>query len=120
MIGARARMPDASLYLWGGRARVKMPGIVRPLAARAHAVLAQRTRLAATSSRALWANDRRSDMDGFQKTLVAAAALLLVIVVVAFFWPGILFYVALALAILFFPLIIAMCSGFGITSSGQP
>ena len=36
------------------------------------------------------------------------------IIAVAFVWPGILYYAALALAILWFPLIIAMCTGFGI------
>lgn len=58
-------------------------------------------------------------MDGFQKTLLASGLLVLLVIVIAFFWPGILFYVALALAILFFPLIVAMCGGFGITPGSQ-
>ena len=58
-------------------------------------------------------------MSGFTRFLVAAAAVLLLVVVIAFFWPGILYYVALALAILFFPLIVAMCGGFGITAGSQ-
>jgi fatty acid desaturase len=54
-------------------------------------------------------------MDGFQKFLALAAVGLVVVIVVAFVWPGILYYAALALAILFFPLIVAMCGGYGVT-----
>lgn len=58
------------------------------------------------------------EMDGFQKAMaLGTLALLVVILVAVFLWVGILYYVALALAILFFPIIIAMCSGYGITSS---
>jgi hypothetical protein len=58
-------------------------------------------------------------MDGFQKTMLGAAVVFLLVIVIAFFWPGILYYAALALAILFFPIIIAMCGGFGITTGQQ-
>jgi hypothetical protein len=51
---------------------------------------------------------------GFNTFLAAGGLALVALVAVAFFWPGILYYAALALAILWFPLIIAMCSGFGI------
>lgn len=54
-------------------------------------------------------------MDGFQKVMTGLGVALLLAIVIAFFWPGILYYVALVLAIVFFPLIIAMCGGYGIT-----
>lgn len=53
-------------------------------------------------------------MVSFESVLWFALVVVLAAVLVAFFWPGILYYLALALAILFFPIIIAMCSGFGI------
>ena len=53
-------------------------------------------------------------MDSFENLMWFALVVVLAAVLVAFFWPGILFYLALALAILFFPLVIAMCTGFGI------
>lgn len=54
-------------------------------------------------------------MDGFRLFMIGAGVALLAIVVIAFFWPGILYYAALALAIIFFPLIVAMCGGYGVT-----
>jgi hypothetical protein len=54
-------------------------------------------------------------MDGFTKVMALGGAALLAIIVIAVFWVGILYYAALALAIVFFPLIIAMCGGYGIT-----
>jgi hypothetical protein len=54
-------------------------------------------------------------MDGFTKVMSLAGLALLAIIVIAVFWVGILYYAALALAIVFFPLIIAMCGGYGIT-----
>lgn len=54
-------------------------------------------------------------MDGFQKVMILGAMTLLAAIVIAFFWPGILYYVALVLAFVFFPLIVAMCGGYGIT-----
>jgi hypothetical protein len=51
--------------------------------------------------------------------MTLAALALVAVGVTAFFWVGILYYAALALAILFFPLIVAMCSGFGIQGGDQ-
>jgi hypothetical protein len=51
---------------------------------------------------------------GFNIVMALGALGILALVGVAFVWPGILYYAALALAILWFPLIIAMCTGFGI------
>ena len=54
-------------------------------------------------------------MDGFTLFMTGAGVALLAVVAIAFFWPGILYYAALVLAIVFFPLIVAMCGGYGIT-----
>ena len=51
---------------------------------------------------------------GFNTVMALGALAIVALAAVAFVWPGILYYAALALAILWFPLIIAMCSGFGI------
>lgn len=51
---------------------------------------------------------------GFNTVMALGALAIVALIAVAFFWPGILYYAALALAILWFPLIIAMCTGFGI------
>jgi len=59
-------------------------------------------------------------MDTFTKVMtLGALALVLIVLIAVFVWVGILYYAALALAILFFPIIIAMCSGFGITGGGD-
>lgn len=55
----------------------------------------------------------------FNKVLALLGLGLVAIIVIAFFWPGILYYAALALAILWFPIIIAMCGGWGIQSSND-
>ncbi len=52
-------------------------------------------------------------MNSFQNVLWGGLAALLLVVLVAFVWPPILYYAFAALAILFFPLIIAMCQGWG-------
>lgn len=54
-------------------------------------------------------------MDGFNLFMTGAGAALLAVIGIAFVWPGILYYAALLLAIVFFPLIVAMCGGYGIT-----
>lgn len=54
-------------------------------------------------------------MDGFNLFMTGAGVALLAVAGIAFFWPGILYYAALVLAIVFFPLIVAMCGGYGIT-----
>jgi len=45
---------------------------------------------------------------------LGALAVLAIAAIAVLAWPGILYYAALALAILWFPMIIAMCSGWGI------
>jgi hypothetical protein len=55
----------------------------------------------------------------YNVVMTLAALALVAVGVTAFFWVGILYYAALALAILFFPLIVAMCSGFGIQGGDQ-
>jgi hypothetical protein len=56
---------------------------------------------------------------GFNTVMALGALAIVALVAVAFFWPGILYYAALALAILWFPLIIAMCTGFGIQGDDE-
>lgn len=58
-------------------------------------------------------------MDGFTKVMALGGLALVLAIVIAFFWPGILFYAALVLAIVFFPLIVAMCGGFGIKGPSE-
>ena len=55
----------------------------------------------------------------FNMVMALGALAVVAIAVIAVFWPGILYYAALALAILWFPLIIAMCSGWGIQGGGD-
>jgi hypothetical protein len=55
----------------------------------------------------------------FNMVLALGALALVAIIGIAFFWPGILYYAALALAILWFPVIIAMCTGWGIQGGGD-
>ena len=56
---------------------------------------------------------------GFNIVMALGALAIVALGAVAFVWPGILYYAALALAILWFPLIIAMCTGFGIQGDDE-